>query len=329
TRAPLAPWFDAPLPPRALQDDVLSLEALRRFFTAPAEQFLRQRLDLRLADAADAGQDIEPLLTPGRGLEKALLQQQVFDALLAGDDAGLYQQLRARALLPSGPLGQRQLDALVAGLQPYAQAFSTWCGNAPRGTQRVELALDGVRLHGRLDGLYPQGLAHVRLGAMNGPAAIRHGLDWLVANAAGLDLPLVRFHEGEDSVGPFERAPLDQAQARAVLQHLLALRAQGLQAPLPFGPYSGWEYFSADDPDKAVKAATSRWRGSERAWGESRGDAYRLALRGRDPFTDAALLRQFADTSFAIFSAVEQGVIHAGFDDGHRVAIDPETELEA
>jgi exodeoxyribonuclease V gamma subunit len=329
TRAPLAPWFDAPLPAWPMEEGELPLDALRRFFTAPAEQFLRQRLDLRLADETEIGQDVEPLLTPGRGLEKALLQQQVFDALLEGREEGLYEGLRARALLPSGPLGRKQLASLVAHLRPYAEAFAGWCGSATRGSQRVVIDLDGLRLHGRLDGLYDSGLAHVRLGAMNGPAAIRHGLDWLVANAAGLHLPLVRFYEDETGVGPFVREPIDPAQARRALQRLLALRAEGLQAPLPFGPYSGWEFFSADNEDKAIKAAASRWRGSERSWGEGSGEAYQLALRGRDPFADAALLRQFANTSWAIFSAVEHGVIHAGFDEDRSFAVQADAEMDA
>ncbi|RXR05982.1 exodeoxyribonuclease V subunit gamma [Pseudoxanthomonas composti] len=329
TRAPLAPWVTAPLPARTVEEDALSLDALRRFFSAPAEQFLRQRLDLRLADASDLGEDVEPLLAPGRGLQKALLQQQVFEALLQGREQDLYDKLRARALLPSGPLGHRQLAALVAQLRPYALAFDQWRGQAERGTQRVEIDLDGLRLHGRLEGLYDQGLAHVRLGAMNGPAAIRQGLDWLVASAAGLDLPLVRFHEAQAGVGPFERAPIDPASARAALRRLLSLRAEGLQAPLPFGPYSGWEFFSAEDPHKAVKAAAARWRGSDHTWGEGNGEAYQLALRGCDPFADAALLRRFAETSLAIFHAVEHGVIHPGLGDAHAFFVEADTEAEA
>ena len=333
SRVPLAPWIDAPLPPRLADDadeDTLPLDALRRFLTAPTRQFLRERLDLRLADETVLGEDVEPLLAPGAGLEKAQLQQQVFDALLAGHEAGLYERLRARALLPSGPLGRRQLDAMVESLRPYAQAFAAWRGDAEPGSRRVEVPLPGLRLQARLDRLYPQGIGRVRFGAANGPSAIRDGLDWLLASAAGLGLPLVQFHHGgEAGVGPFVREPLDSASARDALQRLLELRRDGLAAPLPFGPYSGWEYFSADDPDKAVKAATARWRGGERQWGEGSGDAYRLALRGRDPFADPDLLRRFAEISYAVFTAVERGAIHAGFDDGRRFAIDADEEAEA
>ncbi|MET0327297.1 MAG: exodeoxyribonuclease V subunit gamma [Luteimonas sp.] len=329
-RSALRPWFDAALPVPPIEDADVSIEALRRFLTAPAAQFLRQRLDLRLADESEVGHDVEPLLMPGRGLEKAALQAQVFDALVAGEAAGLYPRLRARALLPSGPLGRRELDALVESLRPYTDAFNGWRGNAEPVTRRIDLDLDGVRIQGRLDTAYPHGIAHVRLGTRHGPAVILQGLDWLLAGAAGLDLPLVQFHETQDQgVGPFVREALHPDAARDALRALRTLRAEGLQAPLPFGPYSGWEYFTAPNVDKAVKAATAKWHGSERQWGEGNGDAYRLALRGRDPFSDPALFRQFADIAFTVFAAVEHGRVHTGFEDGRSFDVDTDTEVEA
>ncbi|ASR42980.1 exodeoxyribonuclease V subunit gamma [Xanthomonas citri pv. mangiferaeindicae] len=335
-RTELAPWCATPLPPRAdaatlsPADAALSLDALRRFLVAPAAQFLRERLDLRLADEAEVGQDVEPLLVAGGGLERAALHQQVFEALLAGRETGLFEHLRARALLPSGPLGRRQLDALVTSLRPYVQGFADWRGDATPDTRHIDVVLDGIHLQGRLDNVYPAGIAHVRLGPLNGPAAIRQGLDWLLASAAGLHLPLVRFHDTQDlGIGPFERAPLPPDAARDALRALLALRADGLQAPLPFGPYSGWEYFSAVDADRAAKAATAKWRGGDRQWGEGRGDAYRLALRGRDPFADPALFQHFAQIAFTVFSAVEQGRVHTGFEDGRSFEIETDVEAEA
>jgi exodeoxyribonuclease V gamma subunit len=320
-RERLKPWFDHPLLPMDAVESALSLDDLRRFLTAPATQFLRQRLDLRLADEAETSQDVEPLLMAGGGLEKMQLQHEVFNALLTGNDGDLYARLRARALLPSGPLGRRELDALVEATGPYAKALTTWRGTAAPTSQRVEVELDGVRLHGLLGDVYPQGQAQLRFGPLNGPAAIRQGLNWLLASAADLQFPQARFHEeGEGGIGPFARAPLAPEAARAVLRHLLQLRQAGLQAPLPFGPYSGWEYFNAPDHTRAVKLAAARWRGSERSWGEGNAESYRLALRGRDPFADQALLVQFANTSFDVYRAVVDGVVHAGFDDDRGFA---------
>ena len=65
-----------------------------------------------------------------------------------------------------------------------------------------QAVLDGqrlLRLHGRLDAVYPQGIARIRFDAPNGNSAIRDGLDWLLASAAGLDTSLVQFHDGGDA----------------------------------------------------------------------------------------------------------------------------------
>ena len=85
------------------------------------------------------------------------------------------------------------------------------------------------------------------------------------------------------------------------------LRRAGLQQPLPFAPYSGWELFSAEDAERGIRNAAARWRGGDRQWGEGDSDAIRLALRGRDPFADAASLREFARITGLVFGAVTRG----------------------
>lgn len=315
-RAPLAPWMDAALAlaPPAEPESELPLEALRRFLMAPAEQFLRQRLGLRLPELEDAGDDVEPLQAPGRGRERAMLQRAVFDALLAGADAdAMHPVLRARGLLPSGPLGRQALAAVLAEVQPYAQHFTRWRGDAAaQALPPLEVTIDGVRLHGRLADAWPHGIARLRFGERNGPSAIRQGLDWLLAVAAGAGLPFVEFHEDKVAgLGPHVRADLPRDAAIEALRRLLALRAEGLRRPLPFAPYSAWALFDAPDPEKGARAAAARWRGSARTWGEGSGEALRLALRGRDPFADAASLQAFADTAYAIYGAVVHGVAAA------------------
>ena len=196
--------------------------------------------------------------------------------------------------------------------------------------RRVELALDSVALHGTLDGVHPHGIARVRLGAPTGNAAIRDGLDWLLASAAGLGMPLVQFHDaGDAGVGPHVRAPLEAGRAREVLRHLLALRRDGLREPLPFAPYSGWELFrAAPDLEKGLKAAAAKWYGSERSWAEGEGEALRLALRGRDPFADPAARLRFVDLAMAIYLAVTEGVVHVGIDAGALRALAGTIEAE-
>ena len=105
------------------------------------------------------------------------------------------------------------------------------------------------------------------------------------------------------------RASLPIEQARAALSGLLRLRARGLAEPLPWGPYTGWAFHDAPNPDRARDAACRRWRGdpAQGRWGEGQAFAFRLALRGRDPFDDADLFGRFVDTNDAILKPVLQG----------------------
>ncbi len=330
-RKPLAAWMTAEtvLSPPAAADTELSLDALRRFLLDPAGQFLRQRLDVRLPELDAADDDIEPLQAPGRGLQRSLLQRAVFDALLDRQDSDAMQaRLRAQGLLPSGPPGRRALQELVDEITPYAHAFAQWRGTAQAQILPAEVDIDGLRLHGRLADAWPQGIARLRFGAPNGRSAIRHGLDWLLATAAGIDLPFVDIHEdAAHGIGVHARPSLSRDAAIDALRQLLALRAEGLRAPLPFAPYSAWELFAADTPERGVTRAANRWRGSERSWAEGDSDALRLALRGRDPFADDDSVRAFGRVAGLVFGAVVHGA-PAAIDTRHARAPERDDDAE-
>ena len=238
------------------------------------------------------------------------MQRAAFDALLAGDDeASLQASLRARALLPSGAAGRRALAAIVREVRPYADAFAHWRRDAESASLPVEVDIDGLRLHGRIGDAWPQGIARLRFGKPNGPSSIRNGLDWLLARAAGVGMPFVEFHETEGhGIGPHPREAIAPEQAIEALRGLLALRREGLRRPLPFAPYSAWEFFAADGSERGLRNAANRWRGGERGWAEGDGDALRLALRARDPFADAAEADEFARLAGIVFGAVVHGL---------------------
>lgn len=325
-RQPLAPWVAGALP----ADDIavpasVSIDELRRLFADPAGQFLRHRLGMRLPDPAGEDSDLEPLLAPTRGLEQYGLQQHVFDAALVGDTERLYERLRARALLPSGPLGRRQLDERVAQLRPYAEAFRHWRGEEPAQSCRLQVQIGQTEVHGRVPGWYASGVGRVQVGALSGRSAIRHGLEWLLLRAAGEHAPYVRFFEDEDGLGPhpIDAEPLSQTQAQGALAALLQVYRQGLQTPLAFAPYSSWKYHQAarsDDLDKAIKDAAGQWQSSF-GWSESHSPELRLVNRGRDPFADAQRFADFAITSHRVYDLLERGNADA--------TLDPERLIES
>jgi exodeoxyribonuclease V gamma subunit len=306
-RQALAPWFEQPLSEPVEAEQELSLDALRRFLLDPAGQFLAQRLGLRLPDPIEQSEDVEPLVVPARGLERVHLQQALTEAVLEHHEDGLYEHLRARALLPSGALGARQFQALLGTTRPYVEAYAQWRGEQPAHSERYEVDIDGVRLHGRVEGIHDGGIARLRIGALNGNAAIRSGLDWLLANAAGAALPLVQFHDEEFGIGPHPLPAPPPAQAIEALRALLRLRARGLREPLLFAPYTGWEIWSSDE-SKRRELARKKWHGDGNgSWAEGEGEAIALALRGRDPFTDAAGYAQLERNSLLVYGALCMG----------------------
>ncbi len=317
-RVPVPPFVAAPLPAmparvgRETDATVVDLRALRVFLCDPPSAFLRQRLDLRLPDAAEAIDDVEPLVLPGPGLLRHRLQQAVFAAHVAGETRDLHARLRARALLPSGPLGSEQLDALLVEVRPYADAFLRWRdggGDAsPPDVRAFEIDLDGVRLHGSLDAIYRGGMARFRFGALHGPAQIAHGLDWLVSSALGDASPLAQFADFNHNPGPHLRAAIAPDRARIALRALLLLREHGMRTPLPFLPRAGWIWYDAVTEGKdGWSKAEAQWHGDDRGWGEATTPAAWLALRGRDPFADAQLGEEFRQIAGIVFDAVVHG----------------------
>ena len=317
-RQRLAAWMQgelaAPLP-EALQDKRLSLDALRRFLADPAGQFLEQRLGLRLAGDIDASDDIEPLVLPEKGREHSSLQQHLLAALLQGDEAQLYERLRARALLPSGALGRQQFARLLGQIRPCADSYARWYDGTPLHTQRLEVEIDGTTVHGRIAQIHPQGLPRLHAGAPGVAWVLRSGLDWLLANAAGQAQPLLQFFDdGQGQHGPHALPALPAEQAQNALKALLHLRSQGLQAPLLFAPYSGWAIYNAE-ADKRAKAGFDKWNGSERSWGERNGEALQLALRGADPFASSTTANRFIHNSLLIFTALREGRVLPDMED--------------
>lgn len=317
-RSRLSPWIAEALPGKEDEATELSLDALKKFFTDPAGEFLRRRLALRLPDELELQDDTEPLLLPLHGLGRYALQQAVVEALLRGEEDGLHARLRARALLPSGALGKRQFEVMLEGMRHQVDAYNAWRSGSEGVSVVHEVDIDGLRIVGRIGNVHAGGIATLRPGKPGAAAVIRSGLDRLLANAAGAALPLVQFHESKEGVGPHIALPLDVEEARDALHTLVQLRRAGLQAPLLYGPRTGWAIWNASSDDKVRRAAHDAWHGNEHAWGEATTDAMQLVQRGRDPFVRDADLAELVDTCRRVFAAVCTGMSAA--DNGEDAA---------
>lgn len=308
------PAFASPLPAPP-SEMLLPQQVLLRDLLNPARVWLERRLGLHLGPLADDAADDEPF-DRRDGLHRYAVREAVFAELLRDATlidhasaestrravATLRERMLAQARIAPGAAGRREIVDAWRELRPLVQQW-----RAPqRGTARrlpFELPLATHTLHGQLDAVFDSGLHQWSLSKPHGRTQLRLGLDALVWSALGQSLPVHRLIAAD---GPRELAALDPAQARAVLDGLLAVRAHALADALPWGPRAGCEYVLRLAQGKNEEQA---WAAAEKAWEIERGDPWiALALRGRDPFEPAHVAEAavFRDVSVAVFGALLQ-----------------------
>jgi len=309
-RSRLKPWCDDALAISSSSSSAshLPLATLYQFLKNPIHHFLKQRLRVRLAERSDQPQDIEPLVVAEKGYVRSQLEQHVFNELLNGRSEQLYERLRARALLPSGALGQEQLQHLQAQIQPCVDAFKHWYDGSILQTEHCQTEVAGWEVYGPVAYIHSQALVRWHPGKPNANWAIASGLDWLLLNASGHCLPMVQFFADERGhYGPHTLAALAQSQAQAALELLLQHYIRGQQSPMLYTPYASWHIYQAP-PLKREQTAREHWYGNnDYSWGDFKNLGVKLAFRGADPLANQATMQQFIQNSCLIFTALREG----------------------
>jgi exodeoxyribonuclease V gamma subunit len=274
---PPRPFLGAALPPSA--PEVVALGDLAAFYEGPVSWFVRQRLGVRLTDAAtEAGNgDREPLELDG------LARWRVRDHLLAEMRAGREPAVarwrtRGTGMLPLGTPGDVVLtqQAAVAGAVAEAAAAAAQGDRLP--AVRVEVVVDGVRVVGSIGDLFPGGRVLARAGSIRGrllaSAWVTH-VFWALAGVGG------RTHLVGVSDDAAARWTFEPPEAPRVLAtHLLAGYRSGRERPLRLFPETSLALVRAHreaaadglPPDarmaRAWHAAHDAWAGTFGAAGE-------------------------------------------------------------
>lgn len=304
----------ASLPAQAASTDI-DYAALRRFLLDPPRAFLRGRLGLAIAETAARLPEDEPF-APADGFEASALRQRVLVALVDSDDLdrdALCRRLQAEAWLPPAEAGRLRLRELIDLAAPVASCLRAYRHGEAQARPFV-LDLGGVRLHGALEAGQAEAFLRAKAGKPSGRDWLRWHLDALVLSALDEPRRLLAFADfGRDGHGPLALPRHAPEAARGALRWLLSLMAQGGREPLPFRPASGhewaraWDEAAHDDEReaRAIERARATWRNQD-GEGEGADPWTALALRGAEPFVDAAATARFGALARAIFTALRE-----------------------
>lgn len=304
------PFAAVPLLPSATDEAqaVPDRDALQRFFVNPARDWLRERLGLRLPDAAHESADREPLG------ENGLVRYGAIDALLSHDDGeALEPWLRAQALLPPGRDGESIARNARSVARDLLAARATAVGT---DRTRIVSVRAGDAAHGiafRFDDVHDHARAIAVAGRLDGKRRLRAGLDHLLlASVLGEQARthLIGYDNKRAAAVEIAYSGLSQQQACDRLAAMLALWREGRDAPLPFAPKTAFAYAAQWHAKKDVGAA---WKAAQAAFipfgggGESEDAWLRLAFRpeGLLAHFDARHAQRFREIAVLVFDARE------------------------
>jgi exodeoxyribonuclease V gamma subunit len=269
TAEPTEEWRDVPL------------TKLFRFFANPARYFVEDRLGIRLETIAEPLQEREPFAADR--LDSYSLKSDILEALLRGEQPEqLLPRVRSLGILPPADHGDLLFADHAAEAGRFAETVTGRIGAAgPLAHLDVELAINGFRLHGRLDRIWPDRMYRYRCAKLKARDQIRCWIENLLLNAAQAEgYPVETMLIMKGTSVSFRKA--DDAQA--ILGSLLQLYWQGLTRPLPFFPESAMVCATAKNPWDLSKAS-SKWEdGYNDIPGEGKDPYFRRCFGKADPF---------------------------------------------
>ncbi|WP_028238803.1 exodeoxyribonuclease V subunit gamma [Stutzerimonas azotifigens] len=262
---------------------------LLQCFRHPARFLLEQRLGLRLAEAGEALASDEPF-----ELERPAwngLRRLALEACEHGwSDEDERRLACAAGWLPPGELGQALWGRLRGPVRTFAPRLFELRPEAVPQPLAVDVTLAGVRVHGWLDGVTPDGLFGWKLSRLGewdlAPFWLRHLLLNLSASAGIERNSLLLSPAGDWQLGPLDNAA-------ALLEGWLAAYRSAICEPLPLLSRSSHAFVrgyrqpsrGSEPLECGRKRAREAWLGGEFSpiAGEAEDPWNVLAFRERDP----------------------------------------------
>jgi exodeoxyribonuclease V gamma subunit len=268
-RVELGRFVPQPLSPPAEAPSSLALDELVDFYRNPARSLLRNRLGLFLADEVEAQPDREPMELVG--LEYWRVGDELIADLGAEEEAALARQrIRGLGILPLGEAGEAAYEDVEAEARKlFARGQSLRAGDEHPPLD-LDCPLAGVRLVGRLDGIWDAGRVQVRFSKLEGRWELEEWIRHLAFCAAG--------PEGGEPATHLVGRPAARKimqirfgfveEARAELEQLMAIYFRGQRVAIPFFPKTSRKYLTTlvtpkprgDAEKQASQNAYKFWR---------------------------------------------------------------------
>ena len=295
--------------------DVIDVAELRRFFDHPARYLLDNRLQIRFETLEQEVEDRELLELAGLNayrVRAALLrsaQRQGLETVDTRPDA----LWRARGELPPPPLDAQPFAAQAEQVNALLPVWRSWTQDGEEaGWLDVDFTLDGHRLVGRLNGVWPDGPRLLRPGGLRMQYRLRGWIDYLAYRAAGHEGQL-RLAGTDGRKGAVECfAEIGVEDARSHLAVLLGLYGEGQCAPLLFLPDLAEAYLrpvieKKKSPEEALRSVNSRLTNTFQPARETQ-DPYFARLLTAPPLGEAPGDTRFCELAEAICEPVVEGL---------------------
>ncbi len=288
-----APFVAAAAPPETEEAEIELLDLIE-FWVHPARLFCRKTLELTLALSAPEDADSEPFDIAGLAgyqLREDMLARRLEQAPRRESELEL---LRARGELPLAGLGGAHYAALAGQIDAFRDELPPF---APLPPLLLELAGEGWRLHGQLEGLTDLGLIRFRTANLKPKDRLRAWVAHVAYNAWAARCPEAAPAPCDALVvGRDRRLTLPPLAApEPLLGQLVAGYLEGLRQPLPVFENASYGFAFQElrrqrgEPVRSspMERARAAWR-SERPPNDAEDPYVELCFRGREPLTETA-----------------------------------------
>ncbi len=283
---PQRPFFAGPLPVPPDEMREVSVENLLAFFDNPARYLLVTRLGIRFDQLALPLEDREPFGIDS--LDSYLVRDEMLEMLLEGKSLEECREVvKARGVLPPASQGEMLFEEIAAEAGGLAERILGLTGGRSRPEPRqVDMEIDGFRIVGRVEGIWPDRLIRYRCGKCSGKDRVRLWIEHLILAASVLDprpveSVLLTLDEEVRIVPVSDSLP--------ILRTLLGYFWQGLSRPLKFFPRSSFAFAAKGE----ISHARTAWCGDH--FPENHNPYYAICFADSNPLDD-----EFEEVALAI-----------------------------